>query len=748
MNYGHALRFGLRLPTDAGRGPGRLIEVAGLAEQGGLDLLVIPAGTAGADLEPSTVSSWIAGATVSLGLTVEAHPAAVHPAMLARAVASLDRLTEGRVELALHADPSAAGSGTVGSIAALGEAIGVVRELWNVLDRGLGRFTGRFFRLAGAEKAAPAHDVPITVDGQGGDVFLLVGRQADEWSAVGFDVAALALGNRAVDEAARGAGRDPREIRRRVTIRGGFGERTGSFTGMAADWVSDLLPLVVEHGVGTIVLDTDERDVVAGFASEVAPALRAAVDAALPRGWSSTRVRRSAAVARRRPGIDYEGVPSGMAEVVEPGDIAYARLRSGYLRGGAPGIILRASTNEQVTQALAYARRHPGVPLSRRSAGHGVSGRSTNDGGIVIDVSLMNAIEVLDERTRRVRIGPGARWAEVATALEPYGWALSSGDYGGVGVGGLATAGGIGYLTRGHGLTIDRLRAAEMVLADGSVVRASDAENSDLFWAVRGAGANFGIVTAFEFEADDIGAVAFAQLTQDASDLERYLVEWGRVVADSPRDLTGFLIVPPPRGGRPAVALSRTMVDAADRETVLARLEPLAAISPMYAQDVVVTSYASVMNNASDDEPVSHGEPVSRSGLLRHVTPQFAAAAARVIRSGAIGWFQLRSVGGAVADVPADATAYAHRDANFSLVVMGGTDEAVDKAWARLRPYLHGLYLSFESGLRPERLAEAWPPRTLARLRELKTVYDPEGVFSDNFALTPPRTTPQEATHD
>ncbi|MBK1787393.1 LLM class flavin-dependent oxidoreductase [Prauserella cavernicola] len=726
MNYGHRLRFGLRLSTDADHEPDHLIKSAALAERWGLDLLVVPAGTAGADLEPGTVSSWIAAATGSLGLVVESPPTP-HPAMLARAVASLDQLTAGRVELALHAEAADSGE-------ALGDTIAVVRELWNVLDRGLGRYTGRLHRLSGAQKAAPAHDVPIAVHADS-HVLRLVGRQADEWSTG--DVTALAEGNRVVDEAARAAGRDPREIRRRITIRGDVGERAGTFTGTTEDWVSDLLPLVLDHGVGTVVLDTDSEDLAARFANDVAPALRAAVDAALPHGWSSTRVRRAAALARRRPGIDYEGTPEGMAEVVEPGDLAYARLRSGYLRGGAPGIVLRATTAEQVAQALAYARRHPGVPLSRRSAGHGVSGRSTNDGGIVIDVSLMNTIEVLDEKTRRVRIGPGARWAEVAAALEPYGWALSSGDYGGVGVGGLATAGGIGYLSREHGLTIDHLRAVEMVLADGSIVRASDVENADLFWAVRGAGANFGIVTAFEFEADEVGPVAFAQLTQDASDVERYLVEWGRVVEQSPRDLTSFVILPPSRAGRPAVALSHTMVHAADRETVLARLEPLAAISPMYAQDVAISSYAAVMNNASDDAPVSRGEPVSRSGLLRHVTPEFAAASARVLRSGAIGWFQLRAVGGAVADVPADATAYAHRDANFSLVVMGGDDEVVDAAWELLRPFLDGLYLSFESSLRPERLAEAFPPATLSRLRRLKSTYDPEGVFDDNFALTP-----------
>lgn len=725
MNYGHRPRFGLRLPTGSCQDPGQLVQWADTVARLGLEVLVVPAGEDGVDLEPATVASWL-GARGSFTMALETR-LPPNAAMLARAVASLDQLTAGRVELTLR---------SCGDVAA-GEAIDVIRELWNVLDQGLGRYHGRVHRLAGAQKAPPAHEVPIVVHAHHRDELHLAGRQADGWSTDWSDLTAFIDGNRAVDGAAREAGRDPREIRRRLTIRGEFGPRTGAFTGTHADWSADLLTLVVEHGVSDIVLDTDQPDVAVTFAVGVAPALRTAVDAALPPGWSSALVRSSAAMARRRPGIDYEAVPPGLAEVVEPGDLAYAQLRSGYLRGGAPGIILRAATTEQVADALEFARRHPGIPLSRRSAGHGVSGRSTNDGGIVIDVSLMNTIEVLDQRTRRVRIGPGARWAEVAAALAPYGWALSSGDYGGVGVGGLATAGGIGYLARQHGLTIDHLRAAEMVLANGATVRVSDSQNTDLFWAVRGAGANFGIVTAFEFEVDEVGPVAFAELTQDADDLGGYLVEWARVVENSPRDLTSFLIVAPPRAGRPPIALSRSMVHAADRDTILARLEPLAAISPMYAQEVVVTSYAHVMNNANPDAPLSRGEPVSRSGLLRHITPQFAAAASQVLRSNGIHWFQLRSVGGAVADVPADATAYAHRDANFSLVVMGSDDEAVDRQWDRLRPFLNGLYLSFESSLAPGRIAAAWPPATLSRLRELKAVYDPGGLFGDNFALTP-----------
>ncbi|GAA5173320.1 MULTISPECIES: LLM class flavin-dependent oxidoreductase [Amycolatopsis] len=486
----------------------------------------------------------------------------------------------------------------------------------------------------------------------------------------------------------------------------------------------DLLPLITEHEARTILLTSADPDTLKRFA-EVIPALRKAVP------------RSAAALALRRPAIDYDHVPSSIAEVVEPGDPAYRRFRSGYLRGGSPGIVLRAADATQVSDALAFARRHPHLPLSIRSAGHGISGRSTNDGGIVLDVSSINGIEVVDKATRRVRIGPGARWMDVAAALEPHGWALSSGDYGGVGVGGLATAGGIGFLSRAHGLTIDHLREVEMVLADGSVVRASETENPDLFWAVRGAGANFGVVTSFEFEADEVGQVGFAVLVSDASDPADFLLRWGRVVEESPRDLTSFLILPPARRGQPPVAQTISVVASDEPDTVLERLQPIADIAPLYGQQAQIVPYAAVMANASDDPHQAVGEPVSRSGLLDHVTPEFAATAAQVLRSGGLHWFQLRAVGGAVSDVDSDATAYAHRSANFSVVGMGLRDDAVDAAWGRLRPFFTGRYLSFDSSTDPGRIADAFPPRTLARLRDLKAKYDPDNVFRDNFNVTP-----------
>ena len=747
MNYGHPLEFGTFL-TPSSDDPQAPAALAELSEELGYDLVTVPDHPhLPTYADAWTLLSWIAGRTSRIRVAANVHALPLRdPAMLARAAASLDHLSGGRVELGLGAGADgeaveAMGGprrSPAGAVDALSEAIDVVHGLWVVGERGPARYDGRFYRLKGARQAAPAHEIPMIVGATEPGTLRLIGAKADGWSAtfaaLGGD--GLAAGNRTIDEAARAAGRDPREIRRQLSVSGRFAEtRQGFLDGTAADWVADLLPLIAEHGVGTVVLMSDDPATLTRFAREVIPALRAAVDRVTPHGSAGVRIRKASALAKRRAGIDYDGVPASIAEVVEPGDLDYYKVRSGYLRGGSPGIVLRAADTQQVVDALAFARRHPGLPLSIRSAGHGISGRSTNDGGIVIDVSLMNRIEVLDERTRRVRIGPGARWMDVAAALAPHGWALSSGDYGGGG--GLATAGGIGFLAREHGLTIDHLRAVEMVLADGSVVRASDAENPDLFWAVRGAGASFGIVTSFEFQADEVGPVGFAQLVSDASDTAGFLEGWGRVVERSPRDLTSFLIMGPPRRGRPAIAQTMSVVDSADPDTVIARLQPIADLSPLYGQQVQILPYAAVMANASEAEHQARGEPISRSGLVRHITREFAAAAARVIRSGGIHWFQIRSVGGAVSDVDPDATAYAGRRANFHVVAMGSNREIVDALWAQLHPFFDGLYLSFESGLHPERITEAFPPRTLARLRDLKAKYDPDNVFRDNFNVTP-----------
>lgn len=441
---------------------------------------------------------------------------------------------------------------------------------------------------------------------------------------------------------------------------------------------------------------------------------------------------------KQRAGIDYSAIPALLMDaVIKPGDANYLRVKSTFFHGGAPGIVFQVKKTQQVVEALAFARLHPHLPLSIRSGGHGVRGRSTNYGGIVIDLSRMNKIEILDEATRRVRIEPGARWREVASALAPYGWALTSGDDGGVGVGGLATAGGIGLFARAYGLTIDHLRAVEMVLADGSIVRASEQENQDLFWAVRGAGANFGIVTSFEFQVDKVGNVGWAQLILDASDIPGVLQKWGMILENSPRDLTSFLIVNPPRQSQPAIAHVMALVNSDDPQTIANRLQPIAEIAPLYYLNTVITPYTNILANAQAGDHDGQGEPASRSGSLEHITPEFAAAVARLIESSATYFFQIRSMGGAVSDVPVEATAFGSRLANFEVTAAGTNHERLYEAWDNIRQYFSGLYLIFDTDQRPEHLQDAFPPKTLERLRELKSRYDPDNVFRDNFNIVP-----------
>ncbi len=436
--------------------------------------------------------------------------------------------------------------------------------------------------------------------------------------------------------------------------------------------------------------------------------------------------------ARRRPGIDYDGLPGPLvARAVEPGDADFRTVRSTYLRGGEPGLVLRPGSAAEVADAVAFARRHRHVPLGVRSGGHGISGRSTNDGGLVVDVGGLHRIEVLDTERRLVRIEPGARWSQVAAALRPHGWALTSGDHGGVGVGGLATAGGIGLLGRAHGLTIDHLRAVELVVADGSLVRASDTEHPDLFWAVRGAGANFGIATAFEFTVDEVPDVGWAQLAFRVEDPAAFLVEFGRLTAAAPREITPNLIM---SGSGTAHLLA--MVASDDEHVVQAQLAPFARLAPLVHHQLAVVPYAAVMS-APEGPHHGRGEPIARSGLVRELTPEVAAASARLLAGGAAPWFQLRGMGGAIGDVSPDATAFAHRDAGFAIAALGADAGRLDAGWNELRPLLSGLYLSFETDTSPARLGEAFPPPTLARLRALKALWDPTGLFRDNFPLSP-----------
>ncbi|WJL94868.1 LLM class flavin-dependent oxidoreductase [Microbacterium sp. ET2] len=741
MDYGHALEFGAFI-TPTAADPEIPVALAQLSEVAGLDIVTFQDHPyQPAFLDTWTLMTWVAARTDRVRiapnvLNIPLRP----PAVVARSAASLDRLSGGRFDLALGAgafwDAIEAMGGrrlTPGqAVTALAEGIEVIRELWNTDER-RGVFTeGTYYRMHGAKRGPrPAHDMPIIIGALKPRMLALTGRKADGWlpSLAYLQPGDLARGNAAIDEAAAGAGRAPTDIRRLLNI--------GRLSADPREWIEQVATFALEDGISTFILATDDPGLLRTFGEDIAPAVRDLVaQERRSRATAAASARSSVALAARREGIAYDDVPEGM-RVVEPGDFDYPDVRSTYMRGGSPGIVLQPGDTPEVAAALAFARRHPALPLAVRSGGHGISGRSTNDGGIVIDLRRLNAIEVIDADRRLVRVGPGARWMEVAAALSEYGWALSSGDYGGVGVGGLATAGGIGFLSRSHGLTIDRLRAAEIMLADGSLVRADEDHHPDLFWAVRGAGANLGIVTGFEFEAVEVDRVAWVQLAFAVDDLAGFLVDFGRMMTGAPRDTTLFLLTARTQQGEPHIVQLYGMVDADDPTTIVDRLQPFADLAPLVQQSVQLTTYAQVMANADLGPQHGAGEPYSRSGMLERITPEVAEATERMLGTGAIAFFQLRAVGGAVSDVSPDATAYAHRSAAFSALALGGSEARVDAAWRDIAAHSTGAYLSFDSSLRPERIREAFPPATLARLREIKRRYDPDFVFRDNFGIDP-----------
>ncbi|MFB4294008.1 LLM class flavin-dependent oxidoreductase [Nonomuraea sp. ATR24] len=733
-DYGHDLRFGSFITPRNDR-PEAAVDLARLSEEAGLDLVTFQDHPyQPAFLDTWTLLSWAAARTERVHLSGNVLNLPLRPpAVLARSVASLDLLSGGRIELGLGAGGFWDAIGAMGgrrltpgqAVDALSEAIDVIRGIWDAGERRLLRLEGTYYALDGAKRGpAPAHDVPIWLGAYKPRMLRLVGAKADGWlPSLGYiQPEEIAGANKIIDEAAEEAGRDPRAIRRLLNVMGG--EAPGT-------WVERLLPLALEDGVSTFILGSDDPRAIRAFAEEVAPALREAVAAERGGGAGGGGSRRGGrAVELRRPGIDYDAVPASLAgSAVEPGDPAYAGVRSSYVWAGSPGLVLRPATAGQVSEALTYAIGQD-VPLAVRSGGHGISGRSTNDGGIVVDVGALDGVEVLDRGRRLVRVGAGARWGDVARALAPHGLAISSGDYGDVGVGGLATTGGQGFLARSYGLTIDHVVGAEVVLADGRIVRAGPDEHPDLLWALRGAGGNMGVVTSFDIEAAELGDVVLGVFVHDAADLAGFLERWGRLVEDSPRELTPFLTVFPGGGAGSVMAQTLAVWAGDDADAAVGALEPFLGAGPVLQQQAQLVPYAALVA-PHHNRHTGQAALRSRSALADHLDAGLAGRLAALFATGDAHMLQVRSVGGAVNDTPAGATAYAHRTQNFSVSAVMGAGDAWEGVGAQ------AVYLSFETRTGEEVLARAFPPETLERLRRIKAVYDPRNAFRHNFPITP-----------
>ncbi|WP_047869908.1 LLM class flavin-dependent oxidoreductase [Nocardiopsis sp. RV163] len=752
-DYGHPLRFGTFI-TPAAQDPDRTVALAELTEAAGLDLATFQDHPYNPGfLDTWTLLSWVAARTTRLSVSANVLNLPLRPpAVLARSAASLDLLSHGRFELALGAGAFWDGIEGMGgkrltprqAVDALSEGIDVIRAAWDTDARGGVRVNGEHHRVRGMKRGPePAHEIGISLGAYKPRMLRLVGAKADGWlPSLGYlKLEDMAGAHRTIDEAAQAAGRDPRQVRRMLNLAQTAFLPTGKdfLQGPPEQWVDDLLPLALEHGYSTFIVGTDDPRTIQTFGAEVAPALREAVDRERADAGTDTGPARDAAsLAARRSGIDYDGVPENLREhAVEPGDRAYARVRHGYMQKGSPGLVLRPGSAEEVAEALAHARAQD-ADLHVRSGGHGISGRSTGDGGVVVDLSRMNGAEVLDADSGLVRLGAGARWGDVADTLALHGLALSSGDHGGVGVGGLATTGGVGYMARAHGLTIDNVTAVEVVTADGTPVRADADHHPDLFWAMRGAGANFGVLTAVEATAAPVRDVVLGQFVYDATDTAAFLRAWGEVAEAAPREVTAFLTTGPARGGRGPAAQAMVVYAGEDTDSAVRALEPFLSVGPVLDQRAQLAPYPAILAR-SDGPHRGHGLPEARSGLLHHVTPETAEGLAGLLTSGDVMFMQLRQVGGAVNDLAADATAYAHRSQNFVLAAMTATRSAVrmDQRWADLDKHLEGMYLSFDTRTGPGVLARAFPEPTLDRLRALKAVYDPHNVFDKNFPIPP-----------
>jgi alkanesulfonate monooxygenase SsuD/methylene tetrahydromethanopterin reductase-like flavin-dependent oxidoreductase (luciferase family)/FAD/FMN-containing dehydrogenase len=772
-DYGHDLAFGSFIsPVNAA--PQQPVALARASERAGLDLVTFQDHPyQPSHLDTWTLLSYVAAQTERVHLSPNVLNLPLRPpAVVARAAASLDLLSGGRVELGLGAgafwDAIEAMGGrrlTPGQgVTALGEAIDIIRGIWDADSPGILRVDGTYYSVDGAKRGpAPAHDIGIWLGAYKPRMLRLTGRKADGWlpsMAYLRSMTDLADGNAIIDEAALAAGREPAAIRRLLNVNGQFGPATGDLlVGPPEQWVEQLAVLTLEYGFSTYILGSDDVEVITRFGAEVAPALReliaterTAAGAGAGAGPQRPTVRLTApgrGGAMRRPSparpdapmspdIDYGAIPERLTgKTFTPRDAGYDDVRSTYMATGRPGLVIMAEDAHDVSAAVTFAADH-GVPLSVRSGGHGIAGLSTNEHGILIDVSRLDSVEILDPASRRFRVGPGATWGHVAETLGPRGWAMTSGNFGDVGVGGLATAGGIGWLVRKHGMTVDHIVAAELVLADGSQVRADATTDTDLFWAVRGAGANVGIVTALELEAVQLTDVVYANFTFDATDAEGLIARWADHLASAPRELTSFLYLFRGRSGQGAVAQALAVWAGDDTDAAVTALEPMLQIGPVLDQQAQLVPYAALMA-PNDGRHTGQQRIKVRNGYLAHMTTDAAAAVVGLLDHDAVGQVELRSVGGAVNDVAPEATAFAHRSAEVfvSIWAMPGTEAETDDAWSTVVPHLDGLYVAYTSDTRPERALDAYPGSTYHRLAAIKRRYDPENLFRSGIIVPP-----------
>jgi FAD/FMN-containing dehydrogenase len=420
-----------------------------------------------------------------------------------------------------------------------------------------------------------------------------------------------------------------------------------------------------------------------------------------------------------------------------------------------PRLIARCSGPADVVAAVRCARDHD-LEIAIRGGGHNVAGTAVCDGGIVIDLSAMRAVRV-DPVGRRAWVQGGALWGDVDHETQAHGLATTGGIVSHTGVAGLTLGGGVGWLMRKHGLTIDNLLAAEIVTADADVLRASQDEHPDLFWALRGGGGNFGVVTSFEFRQHSVGPTVLAgPILWDAShagDVLRFYRDFVRNAPDELGTVVRFgtappLAVIPERLHWRQVMMVGTCY-AGPIEDGEAVLRPLRAVRTPLLDLVGPTPYVGCQS--AIDSTVVHGwNYYWKSTYLPELRDDLIEVIARHAFSGAsprsyVAMFHLK---GAVSRVAEGMTAFGNRQASHAITLDGvwrpGEDFGDrDTTWARtffaaLDRFREGVYVNFLGGDEdPGRVREAYGSSVYDRLAEVKTTYDPDNVFHHNQNIRP-----------
>jgi FAD/FMN-containing dehydrogenase len=463
--------------------------------------------------------------------------------------------------------------------------------------------------------------------------------------------------------------------------------------------------------------------------------------------------RKGAVVTDTTPQLADSAIPELRAaldgRVIAPGDAAYDEARGVFYRGidRRPAAVIRVAGADDAARVVNLARDTE-LELAVRSGGHSAAGHGTSDGGVVLDLSEMRGLDVdLDGRTAWAETGLTA--AEYATAAGAHGLATGFGDAGTVGIGGITLGGGVGFLVRKHGLTIDDLIGAELVTADGELVRV-DAENEpDLFWAIRGGGGNFGVVTRLQLRLHELDQIVGGMLMLPAS--PKVIASFVDAAEAAPEELSAIAnvmlappmpFVPAEHHGKPIVMT--LVAHAGGGEAGERAVAPFRALATPLADMVRPMRYAEMYELGEGPHPVA---AAARTMFVESIDRDTAATILDRLQAATapMAAVQLRVLGGALARVPADATAFAHRErrmmVNVAAMYEQREEAATHEAWVAgvadaLGPE-YGAYVGFLGDEGQARVREAYPGTTWDRLRAIKARHDPTNVFRLNQNIPP-----------